>query len=110
MVSQGSQPGTSATGESSPQGPTESARREKRPAESVVDSEEVDLETVQLLDAAEALDLVEFDPSVNDTGEWEAFKTMSTFLQKHFNRSGFPSPPPPPQQDGSSTAPPTGRE
>ena len=75
----GSQPGTSGTGESSAQEPTESARREKRPAESVVDSEEADLETVRLLDAAKTLELVEFDPSVNDTGEWEAPKTMSAF-------------------------------
>ena len=89
MMSQGSQPGTSDTHESSsPQGPTESVGREKRQVESDVESEdEADLETVRLLDAAEALELVEFDPSINDTGEWEAPKSMSAFLQKHFNRS-----------------------
>ncbi len=42
---------------------------------------------VNLLDEAESLELVEFDPSVNSGMAWEPHQCLSSFLQKHFNRS-----------------------
>lgn len=44
-------------------------------------------DTVDLLDEAEALELVEFDPSIEPSGSWEAPKTVKMFLEKHFNRT-----------------------
>ena len=39
------------------------------------------------IDESEALELVEFDPSVYPKDSWEAPKSMTNFLEKHFNRS-----------------------
>ena len=47
---------------------------------------EVD-DTINLLDDAEALELVEFDPKVKPTGTWEPPKTIRNFLERHFNKS-----------------------
>ena len=46
-----------------------------------------DEDTVQLLEEAEALELVEFDPSVDPKDTWDPPSAMASFLQKHFNRS-----------------------
>ena len=40
-----------------------------------------------LLGEKEALEFVEFDPSVNTKGSWEPPPAMNVFLVKHFNRS-----------------------
>ena len=42
---------------------------------------------IQLLDKAEALELVEFDPGVDSKDAWDPPKPMTSFLDKHFNRS-----------------------
>lgn len=44
----------------------------------------VDGQRVNLLDEAEAL---EFDPRVDSKETWETPKAISSFLEKHFNRS-----------------------
>ena len=44
-------------------------------------------DTVHLLDEHEALEFVEFDPSVQANDKWQASEPMSAFLDKHFNRS-----------------------
>ena len=44
-------------------------------------------DSVQLLDEAEALELVEFDPSIDPKDTWEPPSAMASFLQKHFNIS-----------------------
>ena len=44
-------------------------------------------DTVHLLDEHEALEFVEFDPSVQPKDEWLAPEPMAAFLDKHFNRS-----------------------
>ena len=48
---------------------------------------EDDSESIALLDDAEALELVEFDPSVDPEGSWKPPKALPAFLEKHFNRS-----------------------
>ena len=47
------------------------------------DSEDV----IQLLDEAEALELIEFDPDVDSKDTWDPPKSMTSYLEKHFNRS-----------------------
>ena len=47
----------------------------------------VDNDQVELLDEAEALELVEFDPSIDPKEAWDPPKAISNFLDKHFNRS-----------------------
>ena len=42
---------------------------------------------IQLLNEAEALELIEFDPGVNSKDAWDPPKPMTSFLEKHFNRS-----------------------
>ena len=42
---------------------------------------------MDLLDEAEALELVEFDPKVNSKDTWEPPHGIATFLERHFNRS-----------------------
>ena len=42
---------------------------------------------VDLLDEAEALELVKFDPSVEPKESWTPPKVIESFLEKHFNRS-----------------------
>lgn len=44
-------------------------------------------DAIQLLDEAEALELVEFDPGVDSKDAWDPPKPMTSFLEKHFNRS-----------------------
>ena len=51
----------------------------------VVEEEEED--RLELLDEEEALELVEFDPSVNPKDAWELPKQMDDFMKKHFNKS-----------------------
>ena len=41
-------------------------------------------DVIDLLDDAEALELVQYDPSVQDENAWEASETINTFLEKHF--------------------------
>ena len=42
---------------------------------------------IHLLDEAEALELVEFDPSVEPKDTWNPPLSMVNFLEKHFNRT-----------------------
>ena len=42
---------------------------------------------VDLLDESEALEIVEFDPSVSPKDSWEPPRSMVSFLEKNFNRS-----------------------
>ena len=44
-------------------------------------------DTVDLLDEVEALEFIEFDPSVDPKDSWEAPASITSFLDKHFNRS-----------------------
>ena len=46
---------------------------------------------VDLLSEAEALELVEFDPTVEPEDSWAPSKAMESFIEKHFNRSLTPS-------------------
>ena len=59
----------------------EEGHGQKRPLE------EEDEDVVDLLDEAEALELVEFDPKVNPEDTWEPPQAIATFLERHFNRS-----------------------
>ena len=49
--------------------------------------EEHDEDVVDLLDEAEALELVEFDPKVDPKDTWRAPQVIATFLERHVNRS-----------------------
>ena len=42
-------------------------------------------DVIDLLDETEALELVEFDPTVQTPSTWDATKVMVSFLEKHFN-------------------------
>lgn len=44
-------------------------------------------ERLELLDDTEALEMIEFDPSISPKDTWETPKQMGDFLRKHFNRS-----------------------
>ena len=44
-----------------------------------------DEDSIHLLDEAEALELVEFDPSVEPKDTWNPPSSMVNFLEKHFN-------------------------
>ena len=50
-------------------------------------NDDQDLDSIQLLDESEALELVEFDPSVEQKGAWAPPQVIVTFLEKHFNRA-----------------------
>ena len=52
---------------------------------SVKRSREEDEDSIHLLDESEALELVEFDPSVEPKDSWEPPKAIAGFLEKHFN-------------------------
>jgi len=39
---------------------------------------------IDLLDDAEALEFVQFNPSEQDENAWEAGEVINTFLEKHF--------------------------
>ena len=47
---------------------------------------ECEEDVVDLLDEAEALELVEFDPSVDPKDTWKAPQVIAMFLEKHFDR------------------------
>ena len=51
------------------------------------ESEEQEEDAISLLGEAEAIELVEFDPSVDPKDSWKPPKAMDDFLTKHFNRS-----------------------
>ena len=78
------------------QGPSGTSRCEDSPGCSGVTEmgkrprEEPDEDVVDLLDESEALELIEFDPSVDPKDTWQAPQVMTTFLEKHFNRSLSP--------------------
>ena len=46
-----------------------------------------DKDAIDLLDEAEALELIEFDPSVEPKDLWEPPISTTSFLDKHFNRA-----------------------
>ena len=46
-----------------------------------------DEDSIDLLNEAEALELVEFDPSIDPKDSWDPPAPMVGFLEKHFNRS-----------------------
>ena len=46
-----------------------------------------DEDSIHLLDEAEALELVEFDPSIQPYDTWNPPPAMVNFLEKHFNRT-----------------------
>ena len=46
-----------------------------------------DEDAIQLLDEEEALELVQFNPTVNDGAAWKAGVTIDSFLEKHFSRT-----------------------
>ena len=48
---------------------------------------EDDEDAIELLDEAEALELVEFDPSVEPKDSWQAPTPITSFLDKHFNKA-----------------------
>lgn len=48
---------------------------------------EVEGDTIELLDESEALELVEFDPSVDPKDTCDPMKPIASFLDKHFNRA-----------------------
>ena len=65
-------------------GPSTSKRAtEPEPEEVLEKGSEEDL--VELLDDSEALELVEFDPSVDSKDAWTPSHAISSFLGKHFN-------------------------
>ena len=43
-----------------------------------------DKDVIDLLDDAETLELVQFDPSAQDESTWEAGETINAFLETHF--------------------------
>ena len=51
------------------------------------DEETEDGDVVQLLDQAEALELIEFDPTVDPKDTWKSPQVIQAFLEKHFNCS-----------------------
>ncbi len=55
--------------------------------EIVEPSDRFEEDQVNLLDEAESLELVVFDPSVNSGVAWEPHQCLSSFLQRRFNRS-----------------------
>lgn len=67
--------------------------RQQQPAaavESKTDGTNTSVESeddmIELLDEKEALELVEFDPTVETPSTWDPTKGMLNFLEKHFNR------------------------
>jgi len=41
-------------------------------------------DVIHLLDDVEAMEFVQYDPSVQDETAWEASETINTFLEKYF--------------------------
>lgn len=71
------------------QGGAQSQSKEQSQPEQSKDSvnDEPDEEdTIRLLDDTESLELVQFDPTVEDATTWEAGETIDSFLEKHFSR------------------------
>lgn len=50
-------------------------------------SQDQEEDRVELLSEGEALEFIEFDPTVDPKDSWKAPSTMTLFLEKHFNRS-----------------------
>ena len=50
-------------------------------------SQDQEEDRVELLSEGEALEFIEFDPTVDPKDSWKAPSTITSFLQKHFNRS-----------------------
>ena len=76
----GIQPDNRAGRESEEPGPSISGARSTEKSHDVEDA-------IYLLDESEALEMVEFDPSVSPKDSWEPPRSMVSFLEKHFNRS-----------------------
>ena len=76
----GMQPDNRAGPESEEPGPSDSGARSAEKSHDVEDA-------IDLLDESEALEMVEFDPSVSPKDSWELPRSMVSFLEKHFNRS-----------------------
>lgn len=53
----------------------------------MMEDEQSEEDVMEFLDDNEALELVEFDPSVEPTDTWEPPPAMSKFLDKHFNKA-----------------------
>ena len=82
-----SQSGTSQPSASSKVAATGVKRRREDDRESETDDDLDNEDTVHLLDEHEALEFIEFDPSVQSKDKWLAPEPMAAFLDKHFNRS-----------------------
>ena len=77
---QGQSTSSSLSGNPGPSGVTTQTARleeESQPEDDVV----------QLLDQDEALELIEFDPTVDSKDTWKPPQAIQAFLEKHFNRS-----------------------
>ena len=73
-------------------GPARSRRKRPRIVEEPDEEEESqsqdqEEDRVELLSEGEALEFIEFDPTVDPKDSWKAPSTMTSFLEKHFNRS-----------------------
>ena len=59
---------------------TSSSLLHKRPQE-----DEAEEDSIQLVDDAESLELIEFDPSIEPKGTWDPPPAMANFLEELFN-------------------------
>ena len=80
------------TGASNPQPSHGSACTSGQPGSSCTQGQEKkaeeneDEDVIDLLDESEALELVQFNPSVPEENAWEAGETINAFLEKHFQQ------------------------
>ena len=79
----GSAPGPSSSTGEQPQGSSQEAMEDSAVADGESYSEE---DVVEPLDDAEALEFVEFDPTVDFPSAWVPSAAMVSFIEKHFNR------------------------
>ena len=49
--------------------------------------EEEEEDYVDLLDEGESLELIQFDPTVEDENAWDAGEVINSFVEKHFKRT-----------------------
>ena len=68
-----------------PRGKNKGKKRQR--SQSECPEEEAEEDAIDLLDESEALELVEFDPSVEPKDSWEPPKVIDTFLTKYFNKA-----------------------
>ena len=68
-------------------GPSRTSKRPRTEEPDDNDTDDQESDVVTLLDEAEALELVEFDPAVTPKNSWKPPKPIVTFLEKHFNKS-----------------------